>query len=110
MGGFVIDIVVAYLIKCTIRVFYFFQSSGWERTKATLTDCSVIDPDLGCPSVAMQYEFLSNGQMIQGSEEIPFYMRWHAKTYRESLSRGLHPIIRVNPKNPQETRFFERDQ
>jgi hypothetical protein len=30
--------------------------------------------------------------------------------YAESFSHNMPRIIRVNPKNPQETRFFEQDQ
>jgi hypothetical protein len=110
MGGLVIDIILVYLFKSTVRMFHFFKSSGWERSKASFTNWTVVDPDLGCPSVKLHYEFSSNGSLTTGSDEIPFYMRWHAKTYAESLSRELHPIIRVNPKNPDETQFFESDQ
>lgn len=57
-------------------------------------------------SVKVHYRFGSK----EGSDEIPFYMRWHAKTYAESLSCELRPIIRVNPKNTTQTQFFELDQ
>ena len=110
MGGLVIDIIFVYLFKCSIRVFFFFKSSGWDRTKASFTEWTVVDPDWGCSSVKLHYDFLSAGSSTTGWDEIPFYMRWHAKTYSESLSRDLHPTIRVNPKNPHETHFFEFDQ
>jgi len=41
---------------------------------------------------------------------IPFLGLWKAKGYAESFSHNMPRIIRVNPKNPQETRFFEQDQ
>src|SRR5271165_6383435 len=110
MGWLVIDIILVYLYKGTIRVFHFLKSSGWERSKASFTDWAVVDPVWGCPSVKVHYEFNSKGSSTTGSDEIPFYMRWHAKTYTESLSRGLHPKIRVNPKNSLDTHFFEIDQ
>jgi len=110
MGCLVIDIFLVYLFKSAIRVFHFFKSSGWDRCKASFTDWSTLDPGWGCASVKLHYEFISNGRSIKSSDEIPFQMRWHAKTYSESLSHGLHPIIRVNPKNPHETQFFEFDQ
>jgi hypothetical protein len=99
-----------YILKSTIRGFHFFKSYGWVRAKASFTNWTVKDPVWGCSSVKLRYKFESNGRSITGSDEKPFYMRFHAKTYAESLSRDLHPIIRVNPKNPQNTRFFELDQ
>jgi hypothetical protein len=110
MGWLVIDIVVGYLFKSAIRVFHFVRSSNWKRTKASLTDWTAVDPGWGCPSVKLYYEFVAEERLNEGWDEVPFYMRWHAKTYMESLSQGLEPMIRVNPKNPQETQFFELDQ
>jgi hypothetical protein len=109
IGWLVIDVYLAYLFKITIRALRYFESLKWERSRAVLTDWSVINPVLGCPSVKLLYNF-GPADLTAGSEEVPFFMHWHAKTYAESLSRGLHPIVRVNPKNPRETRFFEMDQ
>lgn len=110
MGWLVVDIIVVYLFKSTVRVFRFFESLKWMRTRASLTDWAIIDPGWGCPSVKLHYEFVSNGLSTAGSDEIPFQIDWHAKSYAESLSRELRPIIRVDPRNPRETRFFEWDQ
>jgi hypothetical protein len=110
MGWLVIDIVIVYLFKSSVRVIHFFESLKWVRSRASLTDWDIVDPGWGCPSVRLHYTVASSGISTAGSDEVPFYMRWHAKTYSESLSRGLRPIVRVNPNNPRETRFFESDQ
>jgi hypothetical protein len=110
MAGFVIDILFMYLIKGSIRIFHLFRSARWERSQATFTHWTVVEPGWGCTSVKLHYKFLAKGRAAKGSDEIPFYMRWHARTYAESLSRDLHPIIRVNPNNPRRTQFFEQDQ
>ena len=110
MAGFVIDIVLMYLFKSAKRVFQYFRSFRWERAEASFTDWAVVNPDWGCSSVRLHYEFVANERRFNGWDEIPFYMRWHSKTYAQSLLRDLHPIVRVNPENPNETRFFELDQ
>jgi hypothetical protein len=110
MGWLVLDIFVVYLFKSSVRVVHFFGSLKWERSGASLIGWDIVDPGWGCPSVRLHYTFSSQGIPTAGSDEIPFQMRWHAKTYSESLSRDLRPIIRVNPKDPRETRFFESDQ
>jgi hypothetical protein len=110
IGWLVIDAYFAYFFKTAIRMFRFFESLRWERSRAFLTDWTVMNPVLGCPSVRLHYSFGPSEPSAAGSEEVPFLMYWHAKTYAESLSCGLRPMIRVNPTNPQETRFFELDQ
>jgi hypothetical protein len=104
------DIALMFLIKSAVRVFHYFTSSNWERTKAVVTGHIVQDPFLGCPSLKLFYKYDSNGGPAKGWDLIPFQSRPHAKYYAESFSHNMPRIIRVNPQNPQETRFFERDQ
>jgi hypothetical protein len=110
MGWLVIDIMAAYLFKSMVRVFDFIRSCKWQRSRASFTEWEVVRPEWGCPSVKLHYEFVSKESSFTGSDEIPFYMAWLAKTYAESLSRELRALIRVNPKNPLQTHFFEMDQ
>jgi hypothetical protein len=110
MGWLVLDIFLVYVFKCTIRVFYFFESLGWKRTVAKVTGRAVLNPGWGCSSVRLHYRFDSNGHSIKSQDEIPFCMLWHSKTYAESFTHNLPRTIRVKPKNPQNTRFFEWDQ
>jgi hypothetical protein len=83
MAGLVLDIILAFLFKGTVRMFLFFSTSGWERTTAVVTSRTVLDPDWGCSSVKVHYEFAANGSSVEAWDEIPFYMSWHAKTYAE---------------------------
>jgi hypothetical protein len=110
MAGLVLDVVLAYLFKSARRMLLFFESSKWERTTAVVTRRTVLSPGWGCSSVKVFYEFAVDGVSRGAWDEIPFYMDWHARTYAESMTPGLKPIIRVNPKDPRETRFFEQDQ
>lgn len=106
----VLDIVLTYPFKSAVRVFHYFQSSKWERTRALVTGGIVLDPFLGCPSVKLHYKFDSNGRSTKSWDVIPFTHRLPARAYAESFPHN-HPVtIRVNPKNPQKTRFFEHDQ
>jgi hypothetical protein len=110
MGGLVIDIVLAFLFKSTIRAFHFFKSSKWERATALVMDRAVLDPIIGCSSVKLHYKLVSGDHSTEGWDDIPFCMRGSARAYAERLSEHSSVTVRVNPKNPQETRFFEQDQ
>jgi hypothetical protein len=56
------------------------------------------------------YKFDYDGRSIKGGDVIPLSGVPQAKTYAESFTHNMPRIIRVNPKNPHETRFFEQDQ
>ena len=99
-----------FLVKSAIRMFYYFQSTNWKRTTAFVTGQVVLDSIWGCPSVKLHYRFDSNGHPTKGWDVIPALSQPEARNYAESFSHNLPKIVRVNPKNPQETHFFERDQ
>lgn len=107
----VLDKLLTYSFKGALRVFHYFESSKWERAKALVTGHIVLDPIWwGCPSVKLHYKFDYDGSSTKGWDVIPFPGLPQAKTYAESFPHNLPRIIRVNPENPQETHFFERDQ
>lgn len=107
----VLDKLLTYSFKSILRVFYDSNSSKWKREKALVTGHVVLDPIWwGCPSVRLHYKFDVEGRPIKGFDVIPFLGLPQAKTYAESFSHNLPRIIRVNPKDPQETHFFESDQ
>lgn len=110
MGGFVIDIVLAFLFKSSIRAFHFVKTLRWGRSTGTVLGSTVLDPYMGCPSVKVHYQVVSSESPQEGSDEVPFYLRASAKRYAESVSRNLAVIVRVNPEKPREMLFFAYDQ
>ncbi len=99
-----------FLIRSAIRAFRYYKSSSWERTTARITGHTVLDPWLGCPAVKLHYKFDLNGRLTEGWDVIPCMDTWEASSYAKSFPHNLPGTIRVNPGNPEETRFFERDQ
>jgi hypothetical protein len=99
-----------YLFRIALRVSYYFKTSKWERTTAFVTGQIVVDTAWGFPSVKLHYRFDSNGSFTKGWDVLPFHLGINAKAYAKSIPHNQPVTIRVNPKNSQETRFFERDQ
>lgn len=110
MGWVGLDFLLVYFFRASIRLVRFFKSRQWDRVVASLTDWTLVDPWFGCRSLKVHYEFMVNGHLAKGSDEFTFVSQVGTKSYAESLSRGLPWIIRVNPKNPHETHYFDRDQ
>ena|ERR1035437_3163976 len=106
----VLDKLLTYSFKSALRVFHYFESYKWERARALVTGQVVLYPIWGCSSVKLHYRFDSEGRSIKGWDVIPFPALPQAKTYADSFSHNLPRIVRVNPKNSQETHFFELDQ
>jgi hypothetical protein len=106
-----LDKILACSCKNALRLFRYFESSKWGRVNALVTGHIVNDPIWwGCPTVKLHYKFYAEGRSIKGWDVIPFVFLPDARAYAESFTHNLPKIIRVNPKNPQETHFFERDQ
>jgi hypothetical protein len=105
-----LDELLTYLIKSALRFYHYYKSSDWQQTKAHVTDQVALLPIWGCASVKLHYKFELNRDLIESSDVIPFRFRLDAKTYAENFTRNVARVIRVNPGNPQETRFFRRDQ
>lgn len=110
MGWGTFGIFLTYLLKSAMRALHYFESSNWERTTALITGQIVQAPIWGCSSVKLHYHFGSEGHAIKGYDVIPFPTPPEAKAYAESFPHNLPRIIRVNPKNPEKTRYFDRDQ
>ena len=104
------DTLLVFLVKSAVRAFHYFQSSKWEHTTAFVTGQVVQDPIWGYPSVKLHYRFDSNGHSTKGWDVIPALSLLEARNNAESFRHNLPVTIRVNPKNPQETHFFEHDQ
>jgi len=79
MGGFVIDIVLVFLFKSTVRLLHLLKSSKWERSTALVMDRAVLEPAMGCPSVKVHYKVFPNDRSTEGWDEIPFLFDWSAK-------------------------------
>jgi len=110
MGGLVLDIVVMFIFKSFVRAMRFLKSLRWNRSIATVLDSTLVDPDMGCPSVRVHYQIASNGNTQQGVDEVPFFLRGSAKSYVRSFSRSQAVVVRVNPENPHEMLFALSDQ
>jgi len=99
-----------FFFRSIIRVFDYLKTSRWERTTASITDKTVLDPFWGCASVELRYRYDSSLGPAEGLDRIPFQGRSFAAYYADSFTHNMPRTIRVNPENPKETRFFERDQ
>jgi hypothetical protein len=102
--------VLTFLYKIAVRRYRYYRSSDWQKTTAYITGQIPQLPIWGCASVRLHYKFDFNGEITKGSDVVPFRFSVDAKSWAESFTDNLAQTIRVNPENPQESYYFERDQ
>ena len=100
---------VGSLITSVVRIFFYIQSSAWQRATALVTGAAVND-HFWYASVQLHYRFDYLGVAMKWCDLHPFPGVIPAKEWAASFPHN-HPVtIRVNSKDPQKTRFFEIDQ
>jgi len=104
------ELLLTYSFKTLVRLFLYLTSLSWIRVAAFVTGQIAYEPLLGCSSVKLYYKFERNGKWIKGSDIIPQLTLPEAKEYAASFTHNSPRTIRVNPNNPEVTRYFERDQ
>lgn len=110
MAGFVFDIIIDFLVRSFVRCFRFFRSMRWNRGTASIIEAAVSDPAFGCPVVKVSYKAIVDGGDEEGKEEIPFCFSGSASEYAQKVSGYRSVVIRVNPRNSTNIRFFDSDQ
>jgi hypothetical protein len=106
----VLDKLLTYSIKSLIRAFRRQQSVKWERTRALVTGAIVVNPLWGCSSVRLHYKYDLDGQSTKGSDIVPFLALWKAREYADSFPHNLPRVVRVDPNDTRNTRYFDIDQ
>jgi hypothetical protein len=110
MGGFVIDIVLDFLARIIARFLDWSRSSRWDRKTARVVNATATDDLMGCTVVKVCYQIDSETCHPERTEDIPFLLIGSARQYASEFSENPRIIIRINPENAEESRFFESDQ
>jgi Protein of unknown function (DUF3592) len=104
LGGLVLDVVIAYLIKSALRWRRFWKSSKWERVQATVHSSRVGGGYVwNCPTAEVAYSYNFAGERYSALDSDPFFFSNSAEEAAERLRAGEKVIVRVNPALPEES-------
>jgi hypothetical protein len=107
MGGLVIDVYAAFIIKYIWRTILRIKSSKWKRISATLRNATV---ESGwCPIVRMTFNVGDTDSLWDESVEIPFLFVQVARRYAAAHHPGQSITIREDSTSTERL-FFENDQ
>jgi len=111
LGGLVIDIVIAFLIKSALRLRRAWGSSKWQRVKAKI-DSSWLGGGWvwNCPTTEVAYTYEFAGQTYSAIDSNPFLSESSAHVELERFKAGEQAVVRVNPIEPKRSVIKWADQ
>jgi hypothetical protein len=101
MGGFVIDIFVAFVGRVTINLWRVFKARKWPVVKGRVIRRSLEEPGYGCEFVELKYNYKWEGERNEGVFREPFLFR-HSKAFDQATADS-EISVRVNPEDPEKS-------
>ena len=111
MGGLVLDVWIAYLIKSVLRLRRLWGSSNWPVVRAKV-DSSWLDGGWiwNCPTAEVAYTYDFEGQTYSAIDSKPFMIEASVLQRVGRYRRGEAVRVRVNPVHPQRSVLKRADQ
>jgi hypothetical protein len=111
LGGLVIDIFIAFLIKSVLRLRRAWGGGKWQRVKAKVdSSCLAGGWVWNCPTTEVGYTYEFAGQTYSAIDCNPFLSESSARVELESFKPGKHAVVRVDPTQPQRSVINWADQ
>ena len=109
--GLIIDVVIAYLIKLTLRFGRAWGSGSWKLLSAKI-DSSRFDDNWvwNCPTVHIAYIYELGGETYSGEDSRPFFFSRFGEEDAERFKPGETAVVRVDPHQPQRSILRRVDQ
>ena len=111
MGGLVIDVLIAYMIKLIIRLGRVWRSRSWRPVTAKIVASRFEDNWVfNCPTVHIAYIYQIDGQTYNGTDSTPFLFSSNGRIDAECFKRGGTATVRVDPREPERSVLRRGDQ
>ena len=109
MGGWFLDVLVAYLFKSLTRLLRMRGSAAWPTQVGTVTSSHVHQPALGCATAEIAYMYKIGTSIYTGMTEKPSFMG-SAEKYAACFVPESRLIVRVKPGAPEISVVRDEDQ
>jgi hypothetical protein len=99
MAGWVLDILVEYLVRVVMRIVQLLRSRSWPTVTAQVTSSFYVKAGFGCDIVEIDYKYRVNGQSYTGMHKKPWFGAW-GDEYAARFPRGTELVVLVKPGEP----------
>jgi len=104
LGGLVLDVIIAYIIKTALRWRRAWRSSNWQRVQARVHSSRIGGGYVcNCPTADVAYSYEFAGERYSAIDRNPFFFPVSAEEAAARLQAGENVVARVNPTQPQES-------
>jgi hypothetical protein len=104
LGGLVLDVIIAYIIKNAVRWRRACGSSKWERLQARVHSSQVGGGFVwDCPTAEVVYSYQFGGERYSAIDSNPFFFSASAEEAAARLRARENVTVRVNPARPEES-------
>jgi hypothetical protein len=110
MGGWFLDVYVAYLFKLSARMLRRWRSRTWPLTVATVASARSSRGAFGCSTVEVIYTYSIEGHTFGGASEKPFISPTSADNYAARFPVGSSLVIRLKPADSTISVVCDKDQ
>jgi hypothetical protein len=97
--GFVLDIVVAFIIRITAKWFWRIRSQAWPAATAKVHRAHLERHGYGCDVVRIPYSYRVAGERYAGTHSQPLLLVSGGSLVRE-YPPGKEITVRYNPDDP----------
>jgi len=104
LGGWFLDVLVAYLFRIVARSITTLRSGNWPIRRATVISAGCPDV-LGCEAAEVVYTYSIDGDRYTGSDRKPFLFKRIAEINAAMFSPGKEIPVRVKPGDPSVSVF-----
>jgi hypothetical protein len=99
MGGLVVDIFIAYVIKASMNMWRRCGSTKWAVSEGVV-DSVEESRWWSVHVVSIQYHYDVAGERRDGSDEVNFIKGNSSYEFRRGIHSGMRVNLRVNPADP----------
>lgn len=110
MGGWFLDVYIAYLFKWLSRLLQRRGSDAWPIVQASVTSSSSSPGGFGCSTAEVIYTYEIDGHIFGGRNEKPFVSPNSAENYAADFPKGSRVIVRTKPQIPEVSVVLDSDQ
>ena len=97
MAGFVIDILIAFVIRFVMIEWRRAKSHNWPVITGTILGSCFERPDIGCNYAQIRYRYKTSGERYDGLFKKPFLFQTYGEAFVRHFPTGSEIAVRVNP-------------
>ena len=100
MGGWLLDVVVEFLVRAIALEMRRARSRNWPTVTATIFQTYVESKTLGCSVATVSYDYLVGSEKYSATHDEPSFSQSGARRFAQSYPAGKQINVRYKSDDP----------